>query len=144
MRHSRQVSALVCPVAKDMLQIRSCSWGRCERMPTRRKRWKLGRRLSSKCRRWVLRSANIHDRRCLLVLSVDESGVGEKKVYLSVMRSMLGSTVWSAALYIVILYLKVSFQVLLNLVFDLALCAQSNAYYRINTYIWFFQCVYLW
>ena len=69
------------------------------------------------------------------MLSVDESGVGEKKVYLSVMRSMLGSTVWSAALYIVILYLKVSFQVLLNLVFGLALGAQSNAYYRINTYI---------
>ena len=37
MRHSRQVSALVCPVAKDMLQIRSCSWGRCERMPTWRR-----------------------------------------------------------------------------------------------------------
>ena len=43
-RHSRQVSAVVCPVAKDMLQLRSCSWWQM-REKTWRKRWKLGTRL---------------------------------------------------------------------------------------------------
>ncbi len=45
-----------------------------------------------------------------------------EEVYLSVMCNMLGSTVWSAALYIVILYLKVSFFKFFWILFSLALC----------------------
>ena len=115
--------------------------GRCERRLEGRDE-NSGQDFSSKWRRWVLRSANIHDRRCLLVLSVDESGVGEKK----------STWVWCATclaqLYGARLYTLwySTWRWVFSSSFESCLAwhcvVQSNAYYRsLNTYIWFFQCV---